>query len=70
MRRRTKALRTQAAGVSRDVTDKIAEQEHSTVPLVPAAAYQGKPLDLREIGRDYDVHFALTGSARRQWTGA
>ena len=55
-----------AAGVSRDVTDKIAEQEHSTVPLVPAAAYQGKPLDLREIGRDYDVHFALTGSARRQ----
>ena len=58
-----------AAGVSRDVTDKIAEQEGSTVPLVPAAAaavYRGKPLDLRGIGRDHDVHFALTGNARRQ----
>ena len=56
-----------AAGVSRDVTDKIAED--NTVPLVPAAAaaaYRGKPLDLRGIGRDHDVHFALTGNARRQ----
>jgi DNA-binding winged helix-turn-helix (wHTH) protein/TolB-like protein len=56
-----------AAGVTRDVTDKIAG--HNTVPLVPAAAaaaYRGKTLDLRGIGRDHDVHFALTGSARRQ----
>ena len=56
-----------AAGVTRDVTDKIAGD--NAVPLVPAAAaaaYRGKPLDLREIGRDHDVHFALTGNARRQ----
>jgi adenylate cyclase len=56
-----------AAGVTRDVMDKIAED--NTVPLVPAAAaaaYRGKTLDLRSIGRDHDVHFALTGNARRQ----
>jgi DNA-binding winged helix-turn-helix (wHTH) protein/TolB-like protein len=61
-----------AAGVTRDVTDKIAGDNiagDNTVPLVPAAAaaaYRGKPLDLRGIGRDHDVHFALTGNARRQ----
>jgi DNA-binding winged helix-turn-helix (wHTH) protein/TolB-like protein/Flp pilus assembly protein TadD len=58
-----------AAGVTRDVMDKIAEQEGNTVPLVPAAAaaaYRGKTHDLRGTGRDHDVHFALTGNARRQ----
>jgi DNA-binding winged helix-turn-helix (wHTH) protein/TolB-like protein/Tfp pilus assembly protein PilF len=56
-----------AAGVTRDVTDQIAGD--NTVPLVPpatAAEYRGKTLDLRGIGRDHDVHFALTGNARRQ----
>ena len=56
-----------AAGITRDVTDRIAEDR--TVPLVPAAtaaAYRGRALDLRAIGRDHDVHFALTGNARRQ----
>ena len=55
-----------AAGITRDVTDQISE-EHA-VPLVPAAtaaAYRGKMLDLRAIGRDHNVHFALTGNARR-----
>ena len=56
-----------AAGITRDVTDRIAGDQ--AVPLVPAAtaaAYRGKVLDLRVIGRDHNVHFALTGNARRQ----
>jgi DNA-binding winged helix-turn-helix (wHTH) protein/TolB-like protein len=58
-----------AAGITRDVMDQIGE-DHS-VPLVPAAtatAYRGKSLDLRAIGRDHNVHFALTGNARREGT--
>ena len=56
-----------AAAVTRDVQDRIAED--GTMPLIPAgtaSAYQGKTLDLHAIGRDHDVHFALTGNARRQ----
>jgi adenylate cyclase len=56
-----------SAGITRDVTDAIAR--NNGVPLVPAAtavAYRGKALDLRVIGLDHDVHFALTGNARRQ----
>ena len=56
-----------AAGITRDVTDPIAGDP--TVPLVPAATaavFRGKTLDLRAIGREHDVHFALTGNARRQ----
>ena len=56
-----------AAAITRDVTDLIAQD--STIPLVPAgtaSAYRGKTLDLHAIGRDHDVHFALTGNARRQ----
>jgi DNA-binding winged helix-turn-helix (wHTH) protein/TolB-like protein/tetratricopeptide (TPR) repeat protein len=58
-----------AAGITRDVMDQIGT-DHS-VPLVPAAtaaAYRGKTLDLRVIGRDHNVHFALTGNARREGT--
>ena len=56
-----------AAGVTRDVVDLIAED--NAVPVIPTAtvaAYRGKPIDLRVIGRDHNVHFALTGNARRQ----
>jgi TolB-like protein/tetratricopeptide (TPR) repeat protein len=56
-----------AAGITRDVTDRIA-QDHNA-PLVPAGtatAYRGKTVDLQTLGRDHNVHFALTGSARRQ----
>jgi class 3 adenylate cyclase/TolB-like protein len=56
-----------AAGMTRDVTDRIAENhEISLVPAATAAAYRGKTVDLRALGRDHNVHFALTGSARRQ----
>jgi TolB-like protein len=56
-----------AAGIARDIADIIAK--FPDLPLVPAAtaaAYRGQPLDLRVIGRAHDVHFALTGHARRQ----
>ncbi|HXA26019.1 MAG TPA: adenylate/guanylate cyclase domain-containing protein [Acetobacteraceae bacterium] len=56
-----------AAAITRDVHDRIAAD--STKPLIPvgtASAYRGKTLDLHAIGRDHDVHFALTGNARRQ----
>ena len=56
-----------AATITRDVQDHIAR--NSTVPLIPAgtaSAYRGKTIDLHAIGRDHDVHFALTGNARRQ----
>ena len=60
-------LDSTAAAITRDVQDRIAED--STMPLIPpgtASAYRGKTLDLHAIGRDHDVHFALTGNARRQ----
>jgi len=56
-----------AATITRDVHDRIADD--TTKPLIPAAAasaYRGKTLDLHAIGREHDVHFALTGNARRQ----
>jgi TolB-like protein len=56
-----------AARMTRDVMDLIAED--NTIPLVPAATaarYQGKSIDLRTIGRDHDLHFALTGKVRRE----
>ena len=56
-----------AAALSRDITDIIADD--TAVPLVPAAtasAYKGKALDLRTIGREHEVHFAMVGNARRQ----
>jgi tetratricopeptide (TPR) repeat protein len=43
--------------------------EDNAVPVIPTAtvaAYRGKTIDLRVIGRDHNVHFALTGNARRQ----
>jgi class 3 adenylate cyclase/TolB-like protein/tetratricopeptide (TPR) repeat protein len=56
-----------AAGITRDVMDRIAADH--TVPLVPAATagiYRGKTVDFQTVGRDHNVHFALTGNARRQ----
>ncbi len=56
-----------AASITRDVTNSIAGD--TTVPVVPtatAAALRGKAIDLRAIGREHDVHFALTGNVHRQ----
>jgi adenylate cyclase len=56
-----------AAGITRDVTDRVAEnREISLVPAATAAVYRGKTVDLRALVREHNVHFALTGSARRQ----
>jgi class 3 adenylate cyclase/TolB-like protein/tetratricopeptide (TPR) repeat protein len=56
-----------AAGITRDVTDRVARE--AVWPVIPAAAaanYRGKTVNLQTVGRDHNVHFALTGSARRQ----
>jgi class 3 adenylate cyclase/TolB-like protein/Flp pilus assembly protein TadD len=56
-----------AAGITRDVMNHLAQVR--TNPLIPAATsavYRGKTIDLRKVGHDHDVHFALTGDARRQ----
>ncbi|MDR3524995.1 MAG: adenylate/guanylate cyclase domain-containing protein [Acetobacteraceae bacterium] len=55
-----------AAGITRDVMGLIARNTIPLVPEITATAYQGKSLDLRQIGREQDVHFVLMGSARRQ----
>ncbi|MDB4971651.1 MAG: Guanylate cyclase [Myxococcales bacterium] len=56
-----------AAHLTRDVTDfRAREVSVPVIPAATAAAYHGRSLDLRAIGRDYNVHFALTGSVRRQ----
>ncbi len=58
---------TVAAGITRDVTDVIAAYSDTpTVPAPTAAAYRGKAIDLKAIGREHDVHFAIIGSARRE----
>jgi TolB-like protein len=55
-----------AAGITRDVMGLIARDDATPmVPQVTATAYQGKSLDLRQIGREQDVHFVLMGNARR-----
>ncbi len=56
-----------AARVTRDLTDTIAGYRNDPlVPVATAAAYRGRPIDLRAIGREHDVHFAFTGNARRE----
>jgi adenylate cyclase len=55
-----------AAAFTREVTESIAgTPDVPIVPAITAAAYYGKSADLRAIGHDYDVHFVLTGNARR-----
>jgi TolB-like protein/tetratricopeptide (TPR) repeat protein len=56
-----------AAVITRDTHDRIAEDTGK--PLIPvgtASTYRGKTVDVQAVGRDNDVHFALTGDARRQ----
>ncbi len=56
-----------AAGITRDVTDLIASNnDNPTVPAPMAAVYRGKTIDLKAIGREHDVHFAIIGNARRE----
>jgi adenylate cyclase len=56
-----------AARITRDVTDRIADNHDAPlVPAATAAVYRGKTVDLRTLGHDHNLHFALTGNARRQ----
>ena len=56
-----------AAEITRDVTNSVSRDP--TVPLVPeqtAIGYRGKPLDLHAIQQAHNVHFAITGTVRRE----
>jgi class 3 adenylate cyclase/TolB-like protein len=55
-----------AAGITRDVTDRFARAGIPVIAEATAASYRGKTVNLQTLGRDYNVHFALTGNARRQ----
>ncbi len=56
-----------AAGFTHDVTDRFARAKGmSLVSAATAATYRARSATTREIGRELDVHFALTGSLRRQ----
>jgi TolB-like protein/tetratricopeptide (TPR) repeat protein len=55
-----------AAGITRDVTDRIARTGVKVTPEPTAASYRGKTVNLQTLAHDHNVHFALTGSARRQ----
>ncbi len=57
-----------AAALTRDVIGHMSAVNpvRPIVPEATAAVYWGKTPDLRAIGRDHDVHFALTGHAHQQ----
>jgi class 3 adenylate cyclase/TolB-like protein len=57
-----------AATMTRDVTNRIVAIDHTipTVPVQTAAAYRGKPIDLRAIRQTHNVHFAIVGGVRRE----
>jgi DNA-binding winged helix-turn-helix (wHTH) protein/TolB-like protein/tetratricopeptide (TPR) repeat protein len=52
-----------AGALTRDLTNLVTlGRAGPVVPAVTANAYRGKSVDLRVIGRQFDVHFALTGN--------
>jgi len=55
-----------AVALTSDLTDRLALGHHPVVPAMTASAYRGKPVDLQELGRKYDVHFALVGNVRQR----
>jgi class 3 adenylate cyclase/TolB-like protein/Flp pilus assembly protein TadD len=56
-----------AAGITRNLINFLAQIRYSQViPAATSALYRGKTVDLQKVGREHNVHFALTGDARRQ----
>ncbi len=56
-----------AAGITRELTERITlGGDGPVIPAMTAAAYRGKAVDLRAVGHEQDVHFAVTGNARRE----
>jgi adenylate cyclase len=55
-----------AAGITRDVMDRFAQFQVPLIPAATSAVYRGNTVDLHKVGREHNVHFALTGNARRQ----
>jgi len=52
-----------AGTLTRELTDRIALGQYGpVVPAVTASTFRGKPVDLRAIGRQFDVHFAIVGN--------
>ena len=53
--------------MTHELTERISRITPTPViPEMTAAAYRGREVDLKAIGRRHDVHFVLVGSARRQ----
>jgi class 3 adenylate cyclase/TolB-like protein/Flp pilus assembly protein TadD len=56
-----------AVKMTRDMTNRIAQDRSKPiVPAQTASAYRGKSVDLHAIRQTHNVHFAVTGSVRRQ----
>ena len=54
-------------GVSDDIITMLSRfPELSVVARNSSFVYKGKPVDVRQIGRDLDVGYALEGSVRRE----
>ena len=52
-----------AGALTRELTDRIALGQYGpVVPAVTASTFRGKSVDLRAIGHQFDVHFALLGN--------
>jgi DNA-binding winged helix-turn-helix (wHTH) protein/TolB-like protein/tetratricopeptide (TPR) repeat protein len=56
-----------AGALTRELTDRIALGRYgAVVPAVTANTFRGKSVDLRAIGHQFDVHFALVGNVGRR----
>ena len=55
-----------AAGFARDVMSLLGQNRVPVIPAATSAVYRGNTTDLHKVGRDHNVHFAITGDARRQ----
>ena len=56
-----------ADGVTEDIiTDLARFRDLDVIARNSAAIYKGRPIDLRQVGRDLDVRYVIEGSLRRQ----
>jgi TolB-like protein/class 3 adenylate cyclase len=56
-----------ADGVTEDIiTDLARFREFDVIARASTAVYKGKPVDVRQIGRDLNVRYVLEGSVQRQ----
>jgi TolB-like protein len=56
-----------ADGITEDIiTDLSRYREADVIARNSTAIYKGKPIDIRQVGRDLDVRYVLEGSVQRQ----